>query len=100
MKSSIEILNEVHDLGKTHPDLYEAVKVEPKILVAAIVDLAGKLEQFRQSKRDEPIPDLTVPAQDLTRGNLQGKLHKVLSAAGTKEQEVGLKIHQFLSSFE
>jgi hypothetical protein len=37
MKTPIELLNEVHEVGKEHPDLFDAMKIDDRILVAVIV---------------------------------------------------------------
>lgn len=98
MKSPIEILTEVHEVGKVHPDLYEALKVEPKILVAAIVSLADRLEEFKKSKNESTAEGINP--NELAKGNLQGKLHKVLSTAGERYEEKATVIYRTLTSLE
>ena len=98
-KTAIEALNGVHKAGKEHPDLYENVKVNDGVFVAAIIDLADKLEHFKQSKQDKIVPaQLQALASDLTRGALSTKLSRVLAEAGANEKEVALKVYQFLES--
>lgn len=99
MKSAIEVLNEVHHAGKENPNLYEAVKVNDGVFVAAIVSLANQLERFKQTKQDKISPaQVQAMANDLTRGALSGKVSRVLAEAGVNEKEVALKIYQFLES--
>jgi hypothetical protein len=98
MKSPIEILTEVHELAKVHSDLYEGVKVEPKIIVAAIVALANELEQFKQSKKESPEEEINP--NELSKGHLQGRLHKVLSIAGDRYEEKAKVIYRILISLE
>jgi hypothetical protein len=43
---------------------------------------------------------LDIPTLELTRGNLQGKLSRLLTAAGDKERAVAIKVHQLLTSLE
>lgn len=99
MKPATEVLNEVHHAAKEHPDLYEAVKVNDGVFVAAIVGLANQLEHFKQSKQDKITPaEVQALANDLTRGALSNKVSRVLAEAGVDEKEVALKIYQFLES--
>jgi hypothetical protein len=68
-----------------------------------MLDLEEKYHSLDHSKQDKPSVTLAiaeVSPNDLTRGNLQGKLYKVLIAAGDTEQEVALKIHQFLNGLQ
>jgi hypothetical protein len=56
---------------------------------------------LEQSKEDKVDPSqLDTPAQELTRGSLQGKLSRLLTAAGDKERAVAIKVHQLLTSLE
>jgi hypothetical protein len=99
MKSAIEVLNDVHHAGKVNPDLYEAVKVNDGVFVAAIVSLANQLERFKQSKQDKITPaHVQALANDLTRGALSTKVSRVLAEAGVNEKELALRIYQFLES--
>ncbi|MBZ5643707.1 MAG: hypothetical protein LAO19_13175 [Acidobacteriia bacterium] len=99
MKSAIEVLNEVHHAGKENPNLYEAVKVNDGVFVAAIVGLANQLERFNQTKQDKITPaQVQALANDLTRGALSHRVSRVLAEAGVNEKEVALKIYQFLES--
>jgi hypothetical protein len=78
--------------------LYQGMKVEPKIIVAAIVSLADKLEQFKRSKNETPAEETS--SNELTKGKLQGKLHKVLSSAGDHYEEKAQVIYRTLASLE
>ena len=99
MKSAIEVLNEVHHAGKENPDLFESVKVNDGVFVAAIVSLANQLERFKQTKQDKITPaQVQALANDLTRGALSNRVSRVLAEAGVNEKEVALKIYQFLES--
>ena len=100
MKSAIEVLNEVHHAGKEYPDLYEAVRVNDGVFVAATSwSLANQLEHFKQSKQDKITPaQVQALANDLTRGALSSKVSRVLFEAGVNEKEVALRIYQFLES--
>src|ERR1700730_4281487 len=98
-KTGIEVLSGVYNAGKADPDLYEAVKVNDGVFVAAIMDLAAKLEHFKQSKQDKIVPvHMQALANDLTRGALSAKLSRILNDAGTKEKEVALVVYQFLEA--
>lgn len=100
MRSSLEVLNEVREAGKSYPAIYES-HIEDRILVAALLELEDKIKKIQQSKQDKPsLEAQQVPAQELTRGNLQKRMYSLLTTAGDKEQEVALKIHQFLSYLE
>src|ERR1700687_6121133 len=100
MKLAIEVIHEVYDAGKEHPDLYEAVKVDDAVFVAAIVSLAKELEHFKQSKQDKITPaQVQALSNELTRGALSHKVSQVLAEAGANEKEVALQIYQFLESF-
>lgn len=46
MKTAIESITEVYEAGKEHPGLYE---VPDRILVAAMVQLAQDVENFKKS---------------------------------------------------
>jgi hypothetical protein len=100
VRSPLEVLNEVHDAGRSHPAIYES-RIEDRILVAALLELEDRIKKIQQSKQDKPLLEgQSVPAQELTRGNLQRKLFTLLTAAGDKEQEIALQIHSLLSSLE
>jgi hypothetical protein len=101
MKTPIEILNDVHQAGKDHPDIYKAIEVSDEIVVAAIVNLSKQLEHFKQSKQDKISPaQVQAMSNDLTRGALTTKLSRVLGDAGANgnEKEISLRIYQFLES--
>jgi hypothetical protein len=70
-------------------------------LIGAVLELEEKVQGLEQSKQDKPAMSIsTVSPNDLSRGDLQSKLHQILSSAGDKEKEVALKIHLYLSSLE
>lgn len=101
MKGAIEVIGEVHQAGKEHPDVYKAIHVKDEIVVAAIVDLTKQLEHFKQSKQDKISPaQLQAMSNELTRGALATKLSRVLGSAGEKgnEKDVALQIYQFLEA--
>jgi hypothetical protein len=101
MKTAIEVLKDVHQTGKDHPDIYDAIKVNDGSLVAAIVSLADQLEHFKQSKQDKISPaQLQAKSNELTRGALGTKLSRVLGNAADKgnEKDVALQIYQFLEA--
>lgn len=101
MKGPIEIINEVHQTGKDHPEVYGAINVNDEVIVAAIVDLSKQLEHFKESKQDKISPaQVQAMSGDLSRGALGGKLSRVLASAADKgnEKDVALRIYQFLES--
>jgi hypothetical protein len=101
MKGPIEILTEVHQTGKDHPDICEAVEVKDEVIVAAIVDLSRQLDHFKQSKQDKiPPAQVQAMANELTRGALATKLSRALGNASSNgnEKDVVLRIYQFLES--
>jgi hypothetical protein len=100
MRSPLEILNDVNEAGKTHPAIYSS-PIEDRILVAAVLELEDRIKKIQLTKEDKPLLEgQSIPAQQITRGNLQKRMFTLLAAAGEKEEEVALKIHQFLSSLE
>jgi hypothetical protein len=101
MKGAVEILNEVHQTRKDHPDFCEAFRVNDEIIVGAIVELSKKLEHFKQSKQDKISPSqLQAMSNDLSRGALGAKLSRALAsaAASGNEKDVALQIYQFLEA--
>jgi|SRR5271170_4212359 len=101
MKTPIEVLSEVHQTGKDHPEVYGAINVKDEVIVGAIVDLSKQLEHFNQSKQDKISPaQVLAMSNDLTRGALAGKVSRVLASAADKgnEKDVALRIYQFLES--
>jgi hypothetical protein len=101
MKTAIEVLKEVHQTGKDHPDIYDAIKVNDGSLVAAIVSLADQLEHFKPSKQDKISPaQVQAMSHELTRGALGAKVSRVLASAADKrnEKDVALQIYQFLEA--
>ena len=101
MKGAIEVLSEVHQTGKDHPEVCRAINVKDEVLVAAIVELSKQLEHFKQSKQDKISPSqIQAMSGDLGRGALGGKLSRVLARAAEKgnEKDVALQIYQFLES--
>ena len=101
MKGAIDVLSELQQMGKDHPDVYKAIGVHDEVIVAAIVELSKQLEHFKQSKQDKISPaQLQAMANDLTRGALATKLSRVLGDAAQNgtEKDVALHIYQFLES--
>ena len=101
MKGPIEIIGEMHQVGKEHPDIFDSIKVNDRVVVAAIVDLSKQLEHFKDSKQDKISPaQVQAMSGDLSRGALGGKLSRVLASAADKgnEKDVTLRIYQFLES--
>jgi hypothetical protein len=101
MKGAVEILNEVHQAAKDHPDFAATLTVNDNVLVAAIAELSRRLEHLKQSKQDKISPtQLQAMSGELTRGALGTKLSRVLGNAADKgnEKDVALKIHQFLEA--
>ncbi len=100
-KGAIEVIGEVDQAGKEHPDIYDSIKVDDRVVVAAIVELSKQLEHFKQSKQDKISPaQLQAMSNDLSRGALGGKLSRALAGAADKgnEKDVALQIYQFLES--
>jgi hypothetical protein len=101
MKGAVEILNEVHQATKDHPEFSETLTVKDNVLVAAIAELSRRLEHLKQSKQDKISPtQLQAMSNDLSRGALGGKLARVLASAADKgnEKDVALQIYQFLEA--
>jgi hypothetical protein len=101
MKGPIEIIGEMHQVGKEHPDIFDSIKVHDRVVVAAIVDLSNQLEHFKQSKQDKISPaQIQAMSGDLGRGALGGKLSRVLASAADKgnEKDVALRVYQFLET--
>ena len=101
MKGPIEIIGDMHQVGKEHPDIFDSITVNDRVVVAAIVDLSNQLEHFKQSKQDKISPaQVQAMSGDLSRGALGGKLSRVLASAADKgnEKDVALRIYQFLES--
>jgi hypothetical protein len=101
MKGPIEIIGDMHQVGKEHPDIFDSITVNDRVVVAAIVDLSNQLEHFKQSKQDKISPaQIQAMSGDLSRGALGGKLSRVLASAADKgnEKDVALRVYQFLES--
>ena len=101
MKGAVEILNEVHQATKDHPDFSETLTVKDNVLVAAIAELSRRLEHLNQSKQDKISPtQLQAMSNDLSRGALGGKLSRILASAADKgnEKDLALQIFQFLEA--
>jgi hypothetical protein len=99
MKTPIELLNEIHEVGKEHPDMYDAIKVNDRILVAVMVKLAQDLEDFKKAKRVESASQEEIPQNLLTRGALQKQLHSCLAGSSFDvERERAIKIYNLLQS--
>jgi hypothetical protein len=93
MKSALEKLKELSEVSKNYPSVLP--------LIGAVLELEEKLRGLEQSKEDKVDPSqFDTPPQELTRGNLQGKLSRLLTAAGDKERAVAIKVHQLLTSLE
>ena len=101
MKGAIEILNELHQTGKDHPDVYKAITVNDEVVVAVIAELSKQLEHFKQSKQVKISPaQVQAMSNELTRGALGAKVSQVLASSADKgnEKDVALQIYQFLES--
>jgi hypothetical protein len=101
MKGAVEILNEVHQVGKDHPAVYRGMHFNDEVIVAAIAELSKQLEHFKQSKQDKISPaQVQAMSNELSRGALGAKLSRVLSSATTNgnEKDVALQIYQFLEA--
>jgi hypothetical protein len=99
MKTPIELLNEVHEVGKEHPDLFDAFRLDGRVLVAAMVKMAKDLEDFKKSKPVKSADQEEIPQNLLTRGALQKQLHGCLAGVSLDvEKERALKIHNLLKS--
>jgi hypothetical protein len=93
MKSALEKLRELSEVSQNYPSVVP--------LIGAVLELEEKLRGLEQSKEDKVDPSqLDIPTQELTRGHLQGKLSRLLTAAGDKERAVAVKVHQLLTSLE
>jgi hypothetical protein len=93
MKSAIEKIRELSEACKDHPSVVP--------LLGAVLELEEKVRVLGETKQDKPTANnLIVMPNDLTRGQLQARMFKILSAAGEQEHEVALKIHSFLSSLQ
>jgi hypothetical protein len=93
MKSALEKLRELSEVSKNYPSVVP--------LIGAVLELEEKLRGLELSKQDKVDPSqFDTPAQELTRGNLQGKLSRLLTAAGDKERAIAIKVHQLLTSLE
>ena len=93
MKSALEKLRELSEVSKNYPSVLP--------LIGAVLELEEKLRGLEQSKQDKvDTSQFDAPPQELTRGNLQGKLSRLLTAAGDKERAVAIKVHQLLTSLE
>jgi hypothetical protein len=93
MKSALEKLRELSEVSKNYPSVVP--------LIGALLELEEKLRGLEQSKEDKVDPSqFDTPPQELTRGSLQGKLSRLLTAAGDKERAVAIKVHQLLTSLE
>jgi hypothetical protein len=93
MKSALEKLRELSEVSKNYPSVLP--------LIGAVLELEEKVQGLEQSKQDKVDPSqFDTPPQELTRGNLQGKLSRLLTAAGDKERAIAIKVHQLLTSLE
>src|SRR6202035_5365339 len=100
MKTAIESITEVYEAGKEHTGLYDDIEVPDRILVAAMVQLAQDVENFKKSNPvasgyQEEIP----PANSLTLGSLQQQLYRCLAGKSLDEHyERALKIYNLLQT--
>jgi hypothetical protein len=93
MKSALDKLRELSEVSKNYPSVLP--------LIGAVLELEEKLRGLEQSKEDKvDTSQFDTPARELTRGNLQGKLSRLLTAAGDKERAIAIKVHQLLTSLE
>jgi hypothetical protein len=93
MKSALERLKELSEASRDYPSVVP--------LIGGLLELEAKVRGLEETKQDKPaMSKAPVNPNDLTRGNLQIKLHKVLSAAGENEPEVAVTVFRFLSSLE
>ena len=93
MKSALEKLRELSEVSKNYPSVLP--------LIGAVLELEEKVQGLEQSKQDKVDPSqFDTPPQELTRGNLQGKLSRLLTAAGDKQRAIAIKVHQLLTSLE
>jgi hypothetical protein len=69
MKTPIELLKELNEVGKERPGLHDTIKIDDCILVAAMVQLAQDLKDFKKSKpvasgyQEEIPPEFADPWQ-------------------------------------
>jgi hypothetical protein len=72
----LENLRELSEVSKDYPSVLP--------LIGAVLELEEKFRSLEDSKQDKPSAITTeVNPNDLTRGALQQKLHRVLGAAGS-----------------
>jgi hypothetical protein len=99
MKTAIESITEVHEVGKVHPELYDEIKVCDRILVAAIVQLAQDVKDFKKSNPASDYQEEIPPAGSLTLASLQKQLLRCLAGKNLDEHcERALKIYNLLKS--
>jgi len=92
MQSAINELKQI--LSQDAPAVF-------KLLGNSLLELDEKVKELAAKKQDKiESPSVEIPAGGINRGGLQQKLWKVLSAAGTEEEETAKKIYLFLASLE
>ena len=92
MQTAIQAVKEVLSLDS--PTVF-------KLLGNSLLELDEKVKELEGKKQDKTeVASVEIPVGGINRGGLQQKLWKVLSAAGTKEEDVAKKIYVFLASLE
>jgi hypothetical protein len=99
MKTAIQILGEVQEAAKSNPVVND-LKVPGAVITAAILELDEQLKELRNPQTRQETKE--VSPGDISRGNLQRRLHTILTlAAGDgNEPEVATKIHAFFRTLE
>jgi hypothetical protein len=93
MKSQLELVRELNEASKQYPTVVP--------MLGAILELDDKIRSLDQTKQNKPeIKDEAVSPQDLTSGNLINMLHRILTAAGDRREEVSINIYKFLRSLQ
>jgi hypothetical protein len=91
MKSALERVKEFNEASQEYPFVIP--------MLGAILELEGKVRSLDQTKQDKPeIKDVTP--HDLSSGNLINMIHKILTAAGDRREEVSINIYRFLHSLQ
>ncbi len=99
MKTAIKLLKELNEVRKEYPGFYDASKVDDCILVAAIVELAENLEDFKKSRPIASSDHEEIPENCLTLPSLQKQLNRSLVGTTLDEHhERALKIYKLLKS--
>ena len=99
MKTPIELLNELNEVGKQHPGLSDEIKIPNRILLAAIVQFARDLEDLKNSRPVASSDQEEIPENCLTLPSLQKQLNRCLVGTTLDEHhERALKIYKALKS--